>query len=803
MRCLLTHKMIVLFGVLALSTSWLLQSVAAQTEAEAKASLFINLELGKGPEAIASAGICDDILSFCGGDGSCICGCDNSDVLPLCIPTKGDRSEKCSPDANGFDDCRCVCPSSSSGNVAIDKDIMLILPQPEIEYEVESDTAAGIMGICGDTNMSDCGWDGSCKCGCDDSEVDPLCLPRDGTSATCSPFTGLDDCRCVCPSLLSIIGNADTDNVITVITPQPEINYEDESDKVSGGIVEIMPNGEDELVGVSFGFEVCNASQMCGGIADFQCECECELKEETATCIDNPADDCDPLKGSSDCSGICICEVMDGNEEKGDTNDLDQVDTVLVDGMPDDQFFDIPTFDLCNATQICGSFAGFSCGCGCDMGERATCVDNPEDECDPLKGGSDCSGICICEEGGEKSEDGQCNKEFCGGSLETPCDCDCPLDTLGTQYVSQCVDDPTYFCNSVKGDRNCAGMCVCVEPATKPPLTSSSPTASKSLYPISGSTNPTASPVGLNDESATDTTAPLPATTASPMTVTQATTPPTTAPVTVTETPSALSQTPTAATTSPVSLTQSPVTPTNAPVAVTEIPTATTASPIAVRQVTSAPTEAPVIVTETPTKTPTAATASPVSSTEAPVVPTEAPVVSTDAPVDAKESDSNDGLSLVNSSGWTEITYDDFDSGWGSFQGEPGTADGTGAVMYHSKPHDVSGFDLLRVSFYVKFEGFEQGEGLIVEMQESNDESYVEIDSFVLGMPHDNLYTEFNQFEGASVPLQNDKFYFAIVPIETKKYGNPDQVKFQFRSDVSGDSIEAEVYLDAILFQGK
>jgi hypothetical protein len=39
---------------------------------------------------------------------------------------------------------------------------------------------------------------------------------------------------------------------------------------------------------------------------------------------------------------------------------------------------------------FCGGFAGFKCR---DVG--AKCVDDPSDDCDPKRGGADCSGLCV------------------------------------------------------------------------------------------------------------------------------------------------------------------------------------------------------------------------------------------------------------------------------------------------------------------------------------------------------------------------------------------------------------------------
>ena len=79
----------------------------------------------------------------------------------------------------------------------------------------------------------------------------------------------------------------------------------------------------------------------CGGFGGLECP-------DGLTCVDDPADDCDPNKGGADCSGIC--------QDTG------------------------PTY--------CGGFGGLECPDG------LTCVDDPADDCDPNKGGADCIGVC-------------------------------------------------------------------------------------------------------------------------------------------------------------------------------------------------------------------------------------------------------------------------------------------------------------------------------------------------------------------------------------------------------------------------
>ena len=44
----------------------------------------------------------------------------------------------------------------------------------------------------------------------------------------------------------------------------------------------------------------CQEEQLyCGGIAGIMCP-------RDLVCVDNPADDCDPERGGSDCIGICV-----------------------------------------------------------------------------------------------------------------------------------------------------------------------------------------------------------------------------------------------------------------------------------------------------------------------------------------------------------------------------------------------------------------------------------------------------------------------------------------------------------------
>jgi hypothetical protein len=83
--------------------------------------------------------------------------------------------------------------------------------------------------------------------------------------------------------------------------------------------------------------------------------------------------------------------------------------------------------------QFCGGIAGFPCP------EGQTCVDNPDDSCDPNNGGADCGGICV---DAPKST-------FCGGIAGIPC----PVGQA-------CVDDPSDDCDPKHGGADCGGICV-------------------------------------------------------------------------------------------------------------------------------------------------------------------------------------------------------------------------------------------------------------------------------------------------------------------------------------------------------
>jgi hypothetical protein len=229
------------------------------------------------------------------------------------------------------------------------------------------------------------------------------------------------------------------------------------------------------------------AGQFCGGIAGFPCP-------EPLHCVDDPNDDCDPARGGADCGGMCTC-VENVLCVRGSTFDSSPKVCACV---PD------PSQDPCAAVrckagthcepsddgavcvsdgQHCGGIAGFPCP------GSAKCVDDPNDDCDPARGGADCGGVCTCVENvlcirGDvfdpspkvcacvpapedpcaavqckagmhcqvSDSDAVCLPDApgCGGFVGTPC-----------PGAGQCVDDSSDDCDPDRGGADCAGLCQC------------------------------------------------------------------------------------------------------------------------------------------------------------------------------------------------------------------------------------------------------------------------------------------------------------------------------------------------------
>jgi len=81
----------------------------------------------------------------------------------------------------------------------------------------------------------------------------------------------------------------------------------------------------------------------------------------------------------------------------------------------------------------CGGFGGVQCPKG------YSCVDDPNDSCDPEAGGADCSGVCMQDT----------STQLCGGFANLPCP-----DGM------TCVDNPNDDCDPNHGGADCGGICL-------------------------------------------------------------------------------------------------------------------------------------------------------------------------------------------------------------------------------------------------------------------------------------------------------------------------------------------------------
>ena len=85
---------------------------------------------------------------------------------------------------------------------------------------------------------------------------------------------------------------------------------------------------------------------------------------------------------------------------------------------------------VCDGKTTCGGITGASCN-----SRSHVCIDNPDDNCDPAKGGRDCGGCCVFN---------LCQVTLCGG------DSVCQLDAQGEP---ECVQPPAKTC---KANGDCA-----------------------------------------------------------------------------------------------------------------------------------------------------------------------------------------------------------------------------------------------------------------------------------------------------------------------------------------------------------
>jgi hypothetical protein len=153
-------------------------------------------------------------------------------------------------------------------------------------------------------------------------------------------------------------------------------------------------------------------------------------------------------------------------------------------------------------------------------------------------------------------------------------------------------------------------------------------------------------------------------------------------------------------------------------------------------------------------------------------------------------------------SAWQVITYDNFESGMGSYT--DGGADmsrytggthahqgvaaadiqdnsGTASSFYHTASYNVTGYVTLEVDFWFKMVSMETNEDFWVQF--FNGTTWQTVATFVQGAGY-----------------VNNTFYHAIVTISSSSYTFPTNAKLRFMCDASADN--DDVYIDEIEFRG-
>ncbi|KAJ9451570.1 hypothetical protein DIPPA_24865 [Diplonema papillatum] len=159
---------------------------------------------------------------------------------------------------------------------------------------------------------------------------------------------------------------------------------------------------------------VCDDKASCGGFLGKSCD------SKSHVCIDDPSDDCDPLNGGADCIGCCVIDqCLAVKCDAGLTcqlNSMGQAECVKDHIEDKDETSALAA--VCKDKAACGGILGESCD-----SRSHVCIDDPSDDCNPLKGGADCSGCCVFD---------QCLFTKCSAGFT------CQLNAMGQ---AECVKD--------------------------------------------------------------------------------------------------------------------------------------------------------------------------------------------------------------------------------------------------------------------------------------------------------------------------------------------------------------------------
>jgi hypothetical protein len=186
----------------------------------------------------------------------------------------------------------------------------------------------------------------------------------------------------------------------------------------------------------------CVDNAICGGPSGRPCPSGYQ-------CVDDPRDYCDPRRHGASCTGVCVVQPSGGRCDPSQASRCTPYQT-----------WDPETCQCVN-NPSCGGFTGRPCAAGYQ------CVDDPRDDCDPRRGGADCSGVCVtqaarrggwCDPAGASScapyqtWDGQAcrcvDNQVCGRRGDPACP-----GGMG------CYDDPRDGCDPRQGHVGCPGIC--------------------------------------------------------------------------------------------------------------------------------------------------------------------------------------------------------------------------------------------------------------------------------------------------------------------------------------------------------
>jgi PKD repeat protein len=152
---------------------------------------------------------------------------------------------------------------------------------------------------------------------------------------------------------------------------------------------------------------------------------------------------------------------------------------------------------------------------------------------------------------------------------------------------------------------------------------------------------------------------------------------------------------------------------------------------------------------------------------------------------------------------WTVITYDDFESGWGSYTDggrdcsrytrgtyahEGNSAidiqdnSGVSSSFYHTSGYDVSGYSELEVEFWF----------IAVSMDNSSEDFWLQY--------YDGSTWQTVETWARSTDFDNNVFYNEVVTISSSQYNFSTNARLRFMCDASGDW--DDVYIDEIEFRG-